>query len=94
MRKNPTALETLRNRMAEYDNVDGEIDNEEDELEANDESMGDMGAIVWPSIAEKTVKASGPATGANQGADKKKSQPPARFIDLNALVDGEVGLAG
>ena len=73
MRKNPTALETLRNRMAEYDNVVGEIDNEEDELEANNESIGDMGAIVWPSIAEKTVKASGPATGANQGADKKKS---------------------
>ena len=42
--------------MAEYDNV---VEDEEDELEANDESIGDMGAIVWPSIAEKTVKASG-----------------------------------
>ena len=73
MRKNPTALETLRNRMAEYDNVVGETDNEEDDIEANDESMGDIGAIVWPSIAEKTVKAPGPVSNANQGADKKKS---------------------
>ena len=65
-----------------------ENENEADDIagaNGNDESMGDFGAIVWPSAAnaannKPVVKASGPEAKDEKEADSSKR----RFIDLDA----------